>query len=72
MRYQLRYIRTRHFRGVRKNISRSHPTNTNLHVSNRIPESAPLSSQQLPTTCNPARRLTNQPEVKVLVYHPIR
>ena len=41
MRYQLRYIRTRHFRGARKNISRSHPTNTNLHVSNRIPWSHP-------------------------------
>ena len=41
MRYQLRYIRTRHFRGARKNISRSHPTNTNLHVSNRITYSCP-------------------------------
>ena len=72
MRYQLRYIRTRHFRGARKNISRSHPTNTNLHVSNRITYSCPTILPTSPTTCNPARRLTNQPEVKVLVYHPIR
>ena len=60
MRYQLRYIRTRHFRGARKNISRSHPTNTNLHVSNRIPESAPLSSQPPPPPRTRRATLTDQ------------
>ena len=72
MRYQLRYIRTRHFRGARKNISRSHPTNTNLHVSNRITYSCPTVFPATAHHLQPGARLTNQPEVKVLVYHPIR
>ena len=72
MRYQLRYIRTRHFRGARKNISRSHPTNTNLHVSNRITYSCPTVFSAAARHLHPNTPPHHPATIKVLVYHPIR
>ena len=55
MRYQLRYIRTRHFRGARKNISPKLAVNTNQQVSRQASDKhciyAGTSGEVLMTTC---------------------